>query len=69
MADKVKDYRDNVLTHLEYIKEKVDNNYSELKKINGRLRKAENSISWIYGVGATIAFFFTCLIGILFKVK
>ena len=39
MNKELKEYRDNVLTHLVYIKEKVDNNYNQLQSINGRVRK------------------------------
>ena len=57
----VKDYRDLVVTHLEYIKEKVDANYNHLEKLNGRVRKNEVSISWLKGIGATIVFLFSTL--------
>ena len=50
------EYRDDVMTHLKYIKEKVDANHEHLENVNGRLRKAENSISWIKGIGTTITF-------------
>ena len=49
-------YRDEVMTHLKYIKEKVDANYEHLEKVNGRLRKAENSISWMKGIGTSVTF-------------
>jgi hypothetical protein len=52
----IKDYRDEVMTHLKYIKEKVDANHRHLENVNGRLRKAENSISWIKGIGTSITF-------------
>ena len=35
---KDKDYK-VIITHLEYIKEKVDANHSHLKELNGRVRK------------------------------
>tara|TARA_R100000152_G_C6761573_1_gene185722 strand:- start:174 stop:383 length:210 start_codon:yes stop_codon:yes gene_type:complete len=57
----VKDYRDLVVTHLEYIKEKVEANNNHLEKLNGRVRKNEVSISWIKGIGATIVFLFSTL--------
>jgi hypothetical protein len=41
-----------VLTHLEYIRKRVDD-------INGRVRKNEQSISMMKGVVAGITFFFT----------
>ena len=37
-------YRESILTHLKYIKEKVDINQKHLEKINGRLRDTEKSI-------------------------
>ena len=55
-------YRGEVLTHLEYIKEKVDANHSHLKELNGRVRKNEVMISWIKGVGTSI----TLILGSLF---
>ena len=45
-----------VITHLEYLKEKVDANYNHLKELNGRVRKNEVSISWIKGIGLTVTF-------------
>ena len=50
----VNEYRDEVMTHLEYIKEKVNENHSHLQKINCRLRSAENSITAIKTIGSTI---------------
>ena len=74
MSKKLNEYRDNITLHLtrissdiEHIKEKVDSNNEHLKNINGRLRKAENSISWIKGIGSTIAFVVSVCIGFLFK--
>ena len=43
-----------VLTHLEYIRKRVDD-------INGRVRKNEQSISMIKGVVTGITFIFTIL--------
>ena len=54
-------YRDEVMTHLSYIKEKVDANHSHLEKINGRLRIAENSITAIKTIGTTL----TAIVGII----
>lgn len=50
----IKDHRDEVMTHLKYIKEKVDANYKHLEKVNGRLNKAENSITAIKTTGYTL---------------
>ena len=67
MDKEVKQYRNLVLVHLDYIKEKVDHNANQLKAINGRLRTAENNIWWIKGIGSTLAFIFTIVMGILYK--
>ena len=53
---KLDQHRKEVLTNLKYIKERVDDNYDHLLRINGRLRNAENAISWIKGIGTTITF-------------
>ncbi len=47
-------YRGEVMTHLMYIKEKVDANHSHLERVNGRLNKAENNISKIIAIGTTV---------------
>ena len=60
MKTKNTNYRDEVLTHLAYIKEKVEANHTHLEKINGRLRAAENNITAIKTVGTTI----TIVVGI-----
>ncbi len=46
--------KDEILTHLVYIKERVDDNHNWLKKLNGRVRKNEIALSWIKGIGATV---------------
>tara|TARA_R100000655_G_C2911482_1_gene180650 strand:+ start:63 stop:275 length:213 start_codon:yes stop_codon:yes gene_type:complete len=55
------EYRDDVLTHLKYIKEKVDANFEHLERVNGRLNKAENNITAIKTIGSTL----TIVIGIV----
>ena len=50
----IDDYRDGVMTHLMYIKEKVDANFEHLEKVNGRLNKAENNIAKLKAIGATL---------------
>ena len=55
------EYRDDVLTHLRYIKEKVDANFKHLERVNGRLNKAENDITAIKTTGITLS----ALIGIV----
>ena len=44
------------MTHLKYIREKVNENYFHLTRLNDRVRKTESSISWIKGIGTTITF-------------
>jgi predicted nucleic acid-binding Zn-ribbon protein len=55
MKKNLNEYRGEVITHLEYIKEKVDANHEHLEKVNGRLRKAENNITAIKTTGTTLA--------------
>ena len=59
--DKTEEYRNNITMHLtrissdiEHIKEKVTENNKHLARINGRLRKAENSITSIKSIGITL---------------
>ncbi len=64
----IKEYRDGVMTHLMYIKEKVDANFEHLERVNGRLNKAENSITTLKTVGTTLFSILTVaitLVGIL----
>ena len=63
---KGKDYN-IIITHLEYIKVRVDANHKHLKELNGRVRKNEVAISWIKGIGITITFIITTIIGIFIK--
>ncbi len=51
---------DLVINHLEYIRQRVD-------AINGRVRDNEKSISWIKGVGVSITFLITSVLGYLIK--
>ena len=51
---------DLVINHLEYIRKRVDD-------INGRVRDNEKSISWIKGVGVSITFLITSVLGYLIK--
>ena len=56
-----------VITHLEYIKEKVDANHNHLKELNGRVRKNEVSISWSKGIGLTVTFIVSSFITYFMK--
>ena len=44
------------MLHLAYIREMVDANHSELKRLNGRVRDNEKQISWIKGIGSSFVF-------------
>ena len=64
----IDDYRDGVMTHLMYIKEKVDANFEHLERVNGRLNKAENNITKLKTIGATLFSLLTIaitLVGVL----
>jgi hypothetical protein len=50
----INEYRDGVMTHLMYIKERVDANHSHLERVNGRLNKAENNITKLSTIVATL---------------
>ena len=63
---KDKDYK-VIITHLEYIKQRVDANYNHLKELNGRVRNNEVAISWIKGIGLTVTFIISTIIGIFIK--
>ena len=52
---KVDKYRDDVLNHLEYIRDRVD-------QINGRVRANERQISWIKGIASTFVFLVGCIL-------
>tara|TARA_R100001530_G_scaffold39990_2_gene30794 strand:+ start:729 stop:926 length:198 start_codon:yes stop_codon:yes gene_type:complete len=56
-----------VLTHLKYIKERVDANFNHLEKLNGRVRSNEVTLSWMKGIGSTITFIISCVLGYLIK--
>tara|TARA_R110002167_G_C12174246_1_gene603840 strand:+ start:62 stop:259 length:198 start_codon:yes stop_codon:yes gene_type:complete len=56
-----------VLTHLEYIKDKVDANFNHLQKLNGRVRNNEVTLSWIKGIGSGITFIVSCILGYIIK--
>ena len=64
----INDYREGVMTHLMYIKEKVDANFEHLERVNGRLNRAENDIVKLKTIGLTLFTILTVaisLIGIL----
>ena len=62
------EYRGEVMTHLTYIKEKVDANFEHLERVNGRLNRAENDIVKVKTIGLTLFTILTAairLVGIL----
>ena len=46
----ISEHRDEVMTHLMYIREKVDANFEHLERVNGRLNKAENDITKVKAI-------------------
>lgn len=46
---KTKDTDDLIISHLEYIRTRVD-------EINGRVRENEKQISWLKGIGSSVVF-------------
>tara|TARA_Y100001938_G_C8079628_1_gene428268 strand:+ start:2048 stop:2248 length:201 start_codon:yes stop_codon:yes gene_type:complete len=56
------EYREIVMTHLQYIKEKVDANHEHLLRLNGRVTRNERLISWIIGIGSGVAFILTTFV-------
>ena len=55
------------LTHLEYIKDKVDANFNHLQTLNGRVRNNEVALSLIKGIGSGITFIISCILGYIIK--
>ena len=56
-----------ILAHLKYIKEKVDNNEIKLDKINGRVRKTENDLATAKGIGGIFSIIFSALLALFIK--
>ena len=52
---KTKDTDNLIISHLEYIRTRVD-------EINGRVRDNEKQISWIKGIGSTFVFVITAVL-------
>tara|TARA_R100001530_G_scaffold133711_1_gene107524 strand:- start:1393 stop:1593 length:201 start_codon:yes stop_codon:yes gene_type:complete len=55
---KIDQHRKLVLQHLEFIKERVDDNAAKLDRINGRVRKNEKELSFMKGIGSVITMIF-----------
>ena len=56
-----------ILAHLKYIKEKVDNNEIKLNRINGRVRKTEKDLAYAKGVGGIFSIIFSALLDLFIK--
>ena len=61
MSNELNRYRDEVMIHLKYIKEKVEANHQHLEKVNRRLSESEHNITAMKTVGTTVS----VLIGII----
>lgn len=61
----IDEYRGAVMTHLSYIKEKVNANFEHLERVNGRLNKAENDIVKLKTVGLTLFSLLTIAISLI----
>ena len=66
--------RDTIITALaelksdtEHIKEGLVKNEKQLNQINGRLRKTEEKVKFMEGVGSVLSVIFTFTIGWLFR--
>ena len=55
-----KDETKFIITNVTHIREQVD-------KINGRVRQNETAISWLKGIGLTVTFFVTTILGYYMK--
>lgn len=62
MSKNLEEYRDEVLTHLKYMREKIDRCEVHLDRINGRVRETERNVYWIFGIGAGITFILSTFI-------
>ena len=52
------EHRKEVLLHLQYIKENIDDANIKLDRMNGRIRENEKSISFIKGFGSMVTVIF-----------
>ena len=58
-------HRADMMTHVLYIKEKIDNCEKHLEKINGRVNTNEKAVSRIISIGSTFAFVITLIMSYL----
>ena len=70
-AQKHREYVISALSELksdtEHIKEGVARNEQHLSEINGRLRKTEEKVKFMEGIGSVLSVIFTFTIGWLFR--
>ena len=70
-AQKHREYVISALSELksdtEHIKEGVARNEQHLSEINGRLRKTEEKVKFMEGIGSVLSIIFTFTIGWLFR--
>ena len=62
-------HRVDMMTHILYIKEKIDNCENHLEKINGRVNTNEKAVSRIVSIGSTFAFVITLIMSYLGMMK
>ena len=74
MTKNLEEHREFVISALtelksdtEHIKETMEKNEQQLNQINGRVRKAEEEVSFIKGVGSVLGVLFGASIGWLFR--
>ena len=74
MKKNLEEHREFVISALtelksdtEHIKETMEKNEQQLNQINGRVRKAEEEVSFIKGVGSVLGVLFGASIGWLFR--
>ena len=70
-AQKHREYVISALSELksdtDHIKEGVARNEQHLSEINGRLRKTEEKVKFMEGIGSVLSIIFTFTIGWLFR--
>lgn len=62
-------YRDIVITHLKYIREKVAKNEKHLDKLNNRVVETEKDLASLKGITTTAGIIFSAIVAYIFKVK
>ena len=74
MNKNINEHREQVISALtelksdtEHIKETMEKNEQQLNQINGRVRNAEEEVSFIKGIGSVLGVLFGASIGWLFR--